>query len=276
MEWVEPLSEDDVYEHVVCIHLSHPQPPRQNLGFVNKSKDVISIELPRSQIDLSITQSLSSLGSATESSTTGFVCWQVCSHFADWLLAGEKCPFRKLVPGSAILELGTGVGAILPSTIGPMASKFVASDQKHILKLMKRNFVDNVVSNHFTSSTLGANKVTESSQIEFIELEWEHLELGKNTYTEIAGKASPDFILSCDTVYNENLVPLLVDALSLFMGQETIALFALQLREEFVTTAFLEEVIRAGFVVKPVPDSMLSDELIGGFMVYHITKNGAN
>lgn len=277
MEWVEPLSEDDVYEHVVCIHLSHPQPPRQNLGFVNKSKDVISIELPKSQIDLTITQSLSSLGSATESSTTGFVCWQVCSHFADWLLADEKCPYRKLVPGSAILELGTGVGAILPSTIGPTASKFVASDQKHILKLMKRNFAENVVSNRFTSSTLdGANRDSGSSQIEFIELDWEHLELGKSRLSEISASTSPDFILSCDTVYNENLVPLLVDALSLFMGQNTIALVALQLREEYVTTAFLEEVIRARLEVRPVPDYMLSNELIGGFMVYHITKEGKN
>ncbi|SGZ58746.1 CIC11C00000005809 [Sungouiella intermedia] len=276
---------DDLYEHLFHIYVEHKPSEQQHLGYVDKSTDLLEISLPKSKVDLTIQQSLASLSSATESSSTGFICWQGAVNFADWVLANPNCPFGDLFKaGSSIsvLELGAGVGAVLASVFGPNVSSYVATDQKHVLKLMKSNFANNVVSQRYSSSTSvrthdsGPKKREGESwgTIEFLEFDWEHLEAGASRYHQIIGQECPDVILASDTIYNGHLISFFVRALKQMMGPHTLALVTIQLRDEDVTEEFFLEIFSQHLELLAVPDELLDDKLIEGFMVYCIRKAG--
>lgn len=280
---LQKIDHDDLYEHLFHIHVEHKPSEKQHLGYVDKSTDRLEVTLPRANIDLEIHQSLTSLSSATESSTTGFICWQGAVNFADWVLADLRCPFSHLFKtGSniSVLELGAGVGAVLASVFGPKVSLYVATDQRHLLKLMKANFANNVVSQRYSSST--SSKAHESgpkqkedeswSTIDFLEFDWEHLEAGTARFTSVSGLDCPDVILASDTVYNGHLIPYFVGAMKAMMGSHTLALVTIQLRDEDVTEEFLSEVFSQSLEVFAVPDHLLDERLKQGFMVYCFKK----
>ncbi|KAF3992445.1 hypothetical protein FT663_00725 [Candidozyma haemuli var. vulneris] len=263
---------DDIDDHVYDIHITHRPPDAQNLGYVDKSTDTLHLSLPTSGDELTITQSRSSL-SGQESSSTGFVCWQSVKYLADWILGDPKCPFYSYFKGDpqlAVLELGAGVGAVLASLLGPRSRVYVATDQKHILKLMKQNFLQNVSSSRWSSKTLEWSQTAAKAQIEVVEYDWENhgdvekvLELMNST---------PDLIIATDTIYNEYLVPYFVGALAASMGTTTGALVTVQLRDESITARFVEELAAQKLQLYTIKEELLSPELISGFAVYYITK----
>lgn len=69
---------DKIERYEVSDHISYlyttKEVDNQDLGYVNRTKDTITINLSLSDIDLEIKQSLSQLSS--NSSSTGFVCWK--------------------------------------------------------------------------------------------------------------------------------------------------------------------------------------------------------
>lgn len=271
----------DIYEHIYDLYVDHRPAEAQHLGYVDKSTDTIEIALPRAQIDLTIRQSLSSLSSAKEPSSTGFICWQAAVNLADWILADPKSPFHKALSSKSeleVLELGTGVGATLVSVFGPKVGHYVATDQKHILKLLKENFVQNVVSQRYVSNTLETGREEKPrpgegkwSTIDFVEFDWEHLALGKHNFRQTSAKV-PDLIIASDTIYNGYLIPFFVNAFKLMMGPDTGVLLVMQLRDESITEQFLEEVLKEGLALYTIPDELLSPELVQGFVVFYITK----
>lgn len=272
---------DDLYDHLFQIYVEHKPTELQHLGYVDKSSNLLEVTLPNANIDLSVQQSLSLLSSGTESSTTGFICWQGGVNFADWVLADPRCPIRDLFNSSTtVLELGAGVGAVLASVLGPRVSTYVASDQKHLLKLMKANFANNVVSQRYQSSTLpvaqnGGPKRREEeawSSIDFIEFDWEFYDKGRANYLELTSKQYPDVILASDTIYNTHLIPHFVNSMKSMMDHHTISLVTLQLRDEDVTEQFLLEVTQLGLELYAVRDEDLDQKLMEGFMVYCIKK----
>lgn len=281
---LQKIHHDDLYEHLFHIYVEHKPSEKQHLGYVDKSTNLLEVTLPTANLDLTIQQSLTSLSSATETSSTGFICWQGAVNFADWVLADPRCPFSQLfLTGSdvSVLELGAGVGAVLASVFGPNVSRYVATDQKHVLKLMKTNFAHNVVSQRYSSSTCDKEhdsgpkqKEDESwSIIDFIEFDWEYLEAGMATFTKVSGLEYPDVIVATDTVYNGHLIPFFVAALKAMMGPHTLALVMIQLRDEDVTEEFLEEVFSQNLELFAVPDDLLDERLIEGFMVYCLKKS---
>lgn len=276
------IDQDDLYDHLFHLYVEHKPSEKQHLGYVDKSSDLLEVLLPKANLDLTIQQSLTSLSSGTESSTTGFICWQGAVNFADWVLADPRCPFYDFFHSRCpitILELGAGVGAVLASVFGPKVSNYVASDQKHVLKLMKTNFVNNVVSQRYHSTTStraleGGPKQKEDeswSTINFIEFDWEHLDIGVANFRKITSKQYPDVILASDTIYNGHLIPHFVNTLKIMMSKQTIALVTIQLRDEGVTEQFLQEIFDQGLLLNAVPDQYLDEKLIEGFMVYCIT-----
>lgn len=275
--------DSDIYEHLYELYVDHRPSESQHLGYVNKATDCIEISLEQAQIDLNIRQSLSALSSSKESSSTGFICWQAAVKLADWILGDEKCPFHKPLTSKSdlvVLELGTGVGAILVSLFGPKVGQYIATDQKHILKLLKENFTNNVVSQRYTSSTMseeheggphrGAGE--KWSEVDFIEFDWEHLEEGAYNFNEISKGRKPDLILASDTIYNGYLIPFFVKAFKCMMAEDTGVLISMQLRDESILEQFLERVSQEDLKLYTIPDEYLSTELIEGFVVYYITK----
>lgn len=277
------LEQEDLYEHIFHLYVEHKPTEKQHLGYVDKSVNLLSVSLPNAHLDLNIEQSLTSLSSATESSSTGFVCWQGAVNFADWALADAKCPFREILDvGSpiSVLELGAGVGATLVSVFGPNVARYIASDQKHVLKLLKSNFANNVVSQRYHSTTserahAEAPRKREDetwSTIDFIEFDWEHLDAGKQRYLLHSGGQLPDVILASDTIYNSHLIPHFVKAMKEMMSSHTVALVTIQLRDEDVTEQFLDHILHMGLVLYAVPDELLDKTLLEGFMVYCIQR----
>lgn len=266
----------DVYEHVYDIHVDHKPREDQHLGYVDKSTDTLHLSLPNSGDELTITQSRSSL-SGKEALSTGFVCWQSVAFFADWILGDKKCPFYRYFHGEpelSVLEIGAGVSAVLASLLGPRSRQYVATDQKHILKLLKQNLLENVVSSKFTTSTLEwlQNGSAGWPQIEVTELDWEHPEPGIHEFKKLTKKEYPDLVIATDTIYNEYLVPFFVGTLAAVMGPSSGALVTMQLRDEAITASFVQEVATQRLRLRIVRDEYLPDALIRGFVVYYITK----
>lgn len=266
---LEPVDLSAIDEHVFELHVTHRPPDAQTLGYVDKSTDRLQLSLANGD-ELTIQQSRSSLSG--QALSTGFVCWQLAKYLVDWLL-DEKCPFHEYfkAPNYAVLELGAGVSALLAAVLGPKCRRYVATDQKHILKLMKQNFAENVVSDRWTSSTLEWLQTgkTSTSSIDIVELDWE-----KHSPDEILLLLEdyPDLVIATDTVYNEYLVPYFVDALAAFMGPASKALVTVQLRDESITTRFVEEIAAHKLRLYTINDNYLTQELQAGFAVYCITK----
>lgn len=280
LEGLVPLElSDDIYGAVFDIHVDHKPPDSQNLGYVDRNSDDIRLELPLSGADVTIKQSRSGLSSGNQSSSTGYVCWQSASNLADWILGDKRSPLYQTFAqrlSLTVLELGSGVAGILASLLGPQVEHFIASDQKHILKLLQHNILENVSTPNFTSSTLSINRQPERKNctkcmIDFIEFDWEDTQKGLERYRSIASKDFPDLIFATDTIYNDFLIAPFVNALVTTMGPNTISVVAMQLRDESITEHFLQELKKRKLKVYTFSSEMLSEKLISGFFTYVIT-----
>lgn len=269
----EQITEDLVYDHIFELYTERPPKVNQDLGFVDRSSERVTIGLPDSGIELYIKQSFSG-------ASTGFFCWRSAQFFTDWAISCEKCPFYgffKSRNNLSVVELGAGVGGVCASILGPLCKRYVATDQIELLKLLKENFLDNVTTRNYTSTTVPFEKskkliASSPSTIDFIEYDWEYLEDGKSNYEQLVGpQEKPDLIIACDTIYNDYLVPLFVGALKSLLNEDNAALISLQMRDENILTLFLETALEENLNVYNIPCQMLSKSLKKGFVVYYIT-----
>lgn len=269
----DQIKYDDIDDHIFDLYTERASAAGENLGFVDRTKDTIDILLPKSQTDLTIRQSISSLSSTTNTSSTGFVCWKSALLLADWILSDDSCPLKQLICSHVVLELGTGVSSLLASTLGPLTKQYVASDQKHLLKLMKHNFVENVTTTKYKSSTVEAPNNNPARQnvwplIDFIELDWEYPEWGMEEFGQLTGSTTADVIIACDTIYNSYLIPYFVKTAKRMMGDCSTTIVSLQLRDDTVMELFLKECLDCGLEIWSIPETVLSPELRSGFVVY--------
>lgn len=266
---LQPVDLGAIDDHVFELHVTHHPPDAQTLGYVDKSTDKLHLSLANGD-EVTIQQSRSSLSG--QALSTGFVCWQLARYLVDWLL-DEGCPFSGFfrTPDTKVLELGAGVSALLAAVLGPKCKKYVATDQKPLLKLMRLNFEENVVSRRWTSRTLEwlqTGKASDTS-IDIVELDWEKHDLHE-IFDILDG--FPDLVIATDTIYNEYLVPFFVETLAALMGPASKALVTVQLRDESITTRFVEQLAAHSLCVYTIDDQYLSKALLVGFVVYYITK----
>ncbi|KAG5417237.1 RKM5 [Candida metapsilosis] len=261
------LTDDNLDEHIFELY-SENAPPN-NLGFVNKNSDNVTISIPESNIDLNVRQSISQLSSKQTTSTTGYICWSTSVHVADWLLS-PICPF-KLSKSQVLLELGSGVGGICASTLSKLVYHYIATDQKHILKLLKENIAANVPS--YKSSTLPNSSSKSNINIDVIEFDWEDVESGSYNLS-IVEKRPVDVLLACDTIYNEFLVGPFINTLQTLLHKNAYALVAIQLRDAITIERFVTELVHAdGLSTYVVPSNLLSDGLKAGYQIYYVVKD---
>ncbi|KAK6458698.1 putative cytosine deaminase FCY1 [Scheffersomyces xylosifermentans] len=297
----EAIGEDAVEEHIFELYSTRRPLDRQHLGYVDKSREMLNVSFPSLQVYLNIRQSLTSLSSSTETSSTGFVIWQSSLLFVEWVAGDPNCPFYSIFNSKSnitVLELGSGVSAICATILGPRVGRYVATDQKHILRLLMDNFVNNIDSDRWESSTIpkedinstklgkkGPNKkkkVSEAykpgsnSKIDFIEYDWEYMDQGNYNYKELfqaeESSQAPDIILASDTIYNEYLIPYFIEALGSLLTEKSVALVVLQLRDSITHEEFVAQLVQSGLKLFSIPETKLSDKLKRGFVVYYITK----
>lgn len=298
---LEKLSQENLDEYIFTLYSENA--PQSRLGYVNKNADLVTITLPESHIDLHIQQSISQLSSTKETtSTTGFVCWSSSVQFSDWILSGNSSSPIKLSKSDTVLELGSGVGGICAATLSGKVGHYVATDQKHVLKLLSSNLANNL--DGFESSTMNSDLPTtlkksshinatantetnkheirnktkrndkyKNSRIDVVEFDWEDLELGLDRL----GHTNHDeinIIIACDTIYNEYLITPFINAIKALLTQEhTIALITVQLRDAITMETFVTRLVNdTSLVISVFKRHLLSKDLKNGFEVYHITR----
>lgn len=246
--------EDHVYELFVERFV-----PERDLGMIQRKHGSISLTV--ADTDLNITQSLSLLNSGTQSSTTGAMAWKVSPLFSEWLLDHTKLFSSPIDHKTTVVEMGAGVSGIVACTVGPKVGRYTATDQKHILKLLKTNIEQNVDS----------AQATEKIKVE--EFDWEYCEDMIDNIEGIEAVGEQGLVIACDTIYNEYLIPHFVRALKLIlqkMGPGAQALVAQQLRSEEIMEGVLVELNKAQCIIRNVPDHLLSQGLVEGYAVHHI------
>lgn len=260
------LTEDNLNEYIFELYSENS--PLNNLGFINKGSDKVTISIPESNIDLNVRQSISQLSSKQTTSTTGYICWNTSIHVVDWLLS-PLCPF-KLFKSHVVLELGSGVGGICASTLLKLVGHFIATDQKHILKLLKENITNNVL--NYKSSTLPSTSQNLNVTIDVIEFDWEELHVGCFNLDSLKVQLV-DVILACDTIYNEYLIGPFINTLKKLLHANAYALVAIQLRDAVTIERFVTELVQSeGLSAYVVPPNLLTRRLKLGYQIYYVTK----
>lgn len=188
----------------------------------------------------------------TSRSSTGYVVWQISVYFAQWLLTTGN-PLRHVFEGN-VFELGSGVG-VLASVLGPKARTYVATDQKHVLKLLSRNIDAN-------TAQLALHSILA------FEYDWCDAEID----TARLHRQFPngfDTFLAFDCVYNEELIPPFVQACVRLSALNKPAIFVIgqELRSHEVMALFLQSMLEH-FVLYRVKQELLGSALAKGFCMH--------
>ncbi|KAG0347198.1 hypothetical protein BG004_008237 [Podila humilis] len=223
---------------------------------------------------------------------------------------------------TTILELGSGCG-LLGIVLADFCKELLLTDQAPVLPLLVKNLRKNLDKKYFekqgrgggeTSSTASSttsktfkrsnNHSTSSSDnsqannnykpnchIQVQELVW-----GQALDQDLERGQGVDFVIATDVVYNESVVPKLVQTLKdlcairqRFRGksystsassssssssssrnipQRTVVLLGQELRTDYVHLAFLEKLVEVGFRMVRIPKSMMDSDFQSGYVVY--------
>lgn len=289
---LEQVKRDDIDSHVFELYTRRAPEDNQNLGYLNRDQEILEVQLKSDPgRTLLIHQSFSNLSSGVQSSSTGFLCWSSSLLLAEWIIGEEKCPINKLFrekSNLAVLELGSGIGGILASLLGPRVKTYVASDQKHILRLLRENFEANAYPGSYVTEgseteTKNSKQNTRSkrtklksplrnpSRVEFIEFDWEEPEQGTSNYDKLKVDR-PDLIIATDTIYNEYLIPHFIESVKKMLGDSSGLVLAVQLRDELVLELLLIQLQHSLLRLFNFPEHLLSRCLSKGYVVYYICK----
>lgn len=163
------------------------------------------IELTVGGQDFSIAQSPGALQSGRKEGTTGAAVWQSSIRASEWLAREENVLFTSglLTGDRLVLELGSGISALVPCILARRVGQVVATDQQHVLKLLQQNIEKNLQTHR--SGT--RKKVSEASQrqVQALALDWEEDDIRKQLSANDLG-AGVDVVLACDTLYNYALI----------------------------------------------------------------------
>ena len=207
------------------------------------------------------------------------VVWKVTPRFAEWISSPKNFLFTSslLSPTSTILELGAGVSGIVALSLGPKVSRYTATDQDYVLKLLRQNILENldiVVPQQKQKQSVKKGSKTQAQtpsdkRITATELDWET--------SDTSHLAPVDLVIACDCIYNEALIEPLNSTCAAICklrqneenGNRTLSLIAQQLRSPDVFEAWLKS-FHQKFHVWQVPDKMLDEGLRegSGFVVH--------
>lgn len=206
--------------------------------------------------------------------------WKVTPLFASWIASPINFLFTHnfISSNSRAIELGAGVSGIVALVLGTRISKYIATDQDYVLKLLKRNIAENADTVlPRLKKVKSANLKASTSQPSMLAqvLDWE---------TDDASHLDDfDLVIACDCIYNESLVePLNSTCATICRSRQirtnssrneevkpTLCIVAQQLRSPDVFQVWLKS-FHKFFKVWRVPDEKLSEDLKegSGFVVH--------
>ncbi|KAK0260259.1 Ribosomal protein lysine methyltransferase [Friedmanniomyces endolithicus] len=240
-----------------------------------------SIELSIAGRDFLITQSPGLLHSKQKHGTTGAAVWRTSVKVAEWLASPKNVFFTHgIIDGdSNVLELGAGTSGIIASTLAPSVGHVVATDQQHMLKLLRANLDENAKGPLAKGKSHERRKVLKDTQrtpvVTTLALDWEEDDVTKHLGSHGLG-SGVDLVLACDCIYNYALIAPFVQTCADVCGLRsssieiatndrppTVCLIAQQLRQSDVFEQWLEMFLRS-FRVWRIPDDMYSEGLREG------------
>ncbi|EMR71890.1 putative nicotinamide n-methyltransferase protein [Eutypa lata UCREL1] len=229
--------------------------PSQNLGFVDSRAAVLNLAV--ADKDYVIHQSPTILTSNREGGTTGAVVWKITPLVAEYLASSETLLRSSgvLTSSSSVLELGC-----------------------------ERNISENVTQTYpkTTNSTSQKRKGKHpagrpQTNLRFTPLDWEQDEVTTSLTGDEAIR-SFDVVLACDCIYNEALIPPLVQtcvdacklrALDTNFTDPTVCMVAQQLRDPDILESWMKE-FHKSFRTWRIPEEALSKALRSnpGFVIH--------
>jgi hypothetical protein len=178
---------------------------------------------------------------------------------------------------------------VIGMTLGLLVQLYILTDQEYVLKLLNRNLLENMPSTSVSTSKGRKSKLRPqkesatgklSSNITAQALDWETDEVSSVVAGLEDDKRSFDAIIVCDCIYNETLIPPLVqtcaDACQLRRTQiedtdpePTVCIIAQQLRSPEVFESWLKAFHKV-FRVWRFLDEQLTKELASdsGFVIH--------
>lgn len=248
-----------------------------------------SIDLTIHNRDFTIRQSPGLLQSCRDEGTTGAVLWRTSVAVAEWMARPDNILFTSGVLGSdgSLLELGSGVTGLLPQVLAPRVRTFIATDQPHMLKMLRTN-VNNDGS--FVGRSMSKAHPGHSSRhdIRILALDWEEDDARQQLRSHGLGEGV-DTIFACDCIFNEALIDPFVEtcfeictlrrhdnddrgsnAGFLSRAPPTLCVIAQHLRQADIFEQWLIRFMR-DFHVWRLPDSCLRPTLqAGGEFAVHV------
>ncbi|PYI05824.1 hypothetical protein BO78DRAFT_446652 [Aspergillus sclerotiicarbonarius CBS 121057] len=221
--------------------------PSANLGFVDSRATTIDITIHDQ--DFTIHQSPTLLSSSRAGGTTGAVLWKITPLISSWLTNTTTNPLwthSLLTPSSTVVELGSGISALIALSLSPKIHHYIATDQEYVQRLFRQNLDENASATTTTSSNTKSQKTNKSSKqssrknkpssgqgskgsgngnVTFTSLDWE-LDIAGSLKESLGLAPTPtptpgedkeeedeeeedkgfDMVISCDCIYNEALV----------------------------------------------------------------------
>ena len=167
--------------------------------------------------------------------TLQLVLWKITPLFAEWITNPANPLWTKAILSqtSTVVELGTGISALVALALAPSVRHYIATDQEYVRKLFRTNLDANASVSVSSSNgkAKGKSKGSKSSKskpsstaksvdnISFTTLDWETDQAaslkecmdpdeahGRDGEEEEEEDKGFDLLLSCDCIYNEALV----------------------------------------------------------------------
>ncbi|KAG0278696.1 hypothetical protein BGZ95_003376 [Linnemannia exigua] len=236
---------------------------------------------------------------------------------------------------TTILELGSGCG-LLGIVMAELCQDLLLTDQKPVLPLLVKNLRKNLDKKYFDQdslSTLGGNNTNSdsstarrkkdrssattttaavgSSDVRPCHIQVQELVWGQDLDQDLKRGMGVDFVVATDVVYNESIVPKLVQTLQelceirervreevrqgqgehfdqlreqassrpgqrMMKMERTVVLLAQELRTDYVHLAFLEGLEQAGFRMVRIPREMMDNDYQSGYVIYAFFLQGSS
>jgi len=217
--------------------------------------------------------------------------WKITPLFATWITSPDNPLFKHgvLDTSSSVLELGCGISGIIGLALSPLVQHYTLTDQEYVMKLLNQNLLGNMLSTSASASKGRKSKPRpqkglatgkSSSNVTARLLDWVTDEVSSVVAGLEGGKRSFDAVIACDCIYNDALIPPLVqtcvDACQLRKlqvedseSEPTVCIIAQQLRSPEVFENWLKAFHKV-FRVWRLPDTHLTNELASnsGFVIH--------
>ena len=238
------------------------------------------LELTIGGQDVILKQSPTILNSNRAEGTTGAVLWEISPLFAQWVRWSTNPLFQQkiLTRTSTVLELGCGISGLVGLALAPYVGKVILTDQAYLLKSIRQNLAENLLTTRPGLSHLSKRKDSsgvscepdKQAAIEVMELDWEMSSISSMP-VHLGNAHGLDAIIACDCVYNEVLIEPLVRTCSELcelrdrtsQKAPTLCIVAQQLRSPSVFQTWLES-FHQDFKVWRLPDDLLTEGLRSG------------